>query len=516
MEDLLPTNSAPTLASWRRMAFAAALLAGTALVGTALVGTPLLDAHPALAATGPAFGQGLTTPVNPPRMDTAQRLPDFSALVGQVRPAVVSITAKQKITETAAEDQMDGPFRGSPSPFGNPGHRGRGKEAGGAGFIVGSDGTIITNNHVVAGASAVAVTLDDGTQLPAKVIGRDPRTDIAVLKVAAATPLPYIELGNSRDVKPGEWVIAMGNPFGLGGSVTAGVVSALSRDLGSGPYDQFIQIDAPINPGNSGGPLFTQDGKVIGMNTAILSPSGGSVGIGFAVPSDVIRTVANQIQQNGQVTRGYIGVSAQPVTGATAKALHVPENGGALLAGISPGGAAERAELRPGDVIQSVNSQKVGNPRDLALAVSALKPGDKALLAVARDGTTREVSIQIGKMPDEKQATNDAPNRGNAGRLGLALAPLTPELRDRLDIPDGTNGAVVREIRPDSPADQAGLQPGDVIAGVGGQAVKSPSDTITAVRGALTSGDGTVLLRIIRQGQPLFVAVTADKPDQAG
>ena len=206
----------------------------------------------------------------------------------------------------------------------------------GSGFIIAANGTIVTNNHVVKDATKVIVTLDDGTELQAKVLGRDPRTDIAVLKVTADHTLPYIELGQSRDVKPGEWVVAMGNPFGLGGTVTAGIVSAVSRNIGSGPYDQYIQVDAPINRGNSGGPLFTQDGKVIGMNTAIFSPTGGSVGIGFAIPSDLIRTVSAQLAQSGQVTRGFIGVEAQPLTGATAKALHLPENGGALLAGVVP------------------------------------------------------------------------------------------------------------------------------------------------------------------------------------
>ncbi len=272
---------------WRRTALAAVLMAGTALGGFAV-------GHVSFAATDATPG----APVNPPGSNPTggQVLPDFTNLVGQVKPAVVSITTT--LRTVAAEDdgdqqQMPMPFRGS--PFGGMGPqmhpRGHAVEARGSGFIVDAAGTVVTNNHVVKDAKAVSVTLDDGTTLPAKVIGRDQRTDIAVLKIDAHKPLPYIQLGNSASVKPGQWVVAMGNPFGLGGSVTAGIVSASGRDIGDGPYDQFIQVDAPINQGNSGGPLFTQDGKVIGMNTAILSPSGGSVGIGFAIPSDMIRTV---------------------------------------------------------------------------------------------------------------------------------------------------------------------------------------------------------------------------------
>ena len=296
---------------WRRAGLAAALLVSTTLGGFA-IGYADVPATPGVA-------------VNPPGAEVApQPLPDFTTLVTRVKPAVVSITTTLRPTEAAMEDDgQAGPMPQLPFPFNQMVPRqhqpSRGGEARGSGFIIDANGTIVTNNHVVKDARSVTVTLDDGTTLPAKVIGRDPRTDIAVLRIEAGHPLPFIQLGNSAQVKPGEWVVAMGNPFGLGGTVTAGIVSAVSRDIGSGPYDQFIQIDAPINQGNSGGPLFTQDGKVIGMNSAILSPSGGSVGIGFAIPSDMIRTVAAQLEQSGHVVRGYVGVEAQPVTGATAK-----------------------------------------------------------------------------------------------------------------------------------------------------------------------------------------------------
>ena len=302
--------------TWRRATLAAVLLAGTALGGFAIghaAPTPAVGSQPSSSAA-----ESTGAPVNPPGATVAPHtLPDFTQLVSQVKPAVVSITTKLTDAASEADSQdMQGQQGGPQLPF--PFNQMipqqpqmHAVEARGSGFIVNANGTIVTNNHVVKGAKSVSVTLDDGTQLPAHIVGRDPRTDIAVLKIDAGHPLPYIQLGNSADVKPGQWVVAMGNPFGLGGTVTAGIVSAISRDIGDGPYDQFIQIDAPINQGNSGGPLFTQDGKVIGMNTAILSPSGGSIGIGFAIPSDMIHTVVAQLEQSGHVTRGYIGVEAQ-------------------------------------------------------------------------------------------------------------------------------------------------------------------------------------------------------------
>ena len=389
-------------------------------------------------------------------------------------------------------------------------------EARGSGFIISADGTIVTNNHVVKGAKTLSVTLDDGTVLQAKVIGTDPRTDIAVLKVNAPRPLPFIQLGNSRDVKPGEWVVAMGNPFGLGGTVTAGIVSAVSRDIGAGPYDQFIQVDAPINQGNSGGPLFTQDGKVIGMNTAILSPTGGSVGIGFAIPSDMIRTVSAQLEKTGTVTRGYVGVEAQQITASMAQAMHLKENQGALLAGVQPDSPAAAAGLQSGDVIESVNGTKISNPRDLALNVANIQPGDSARLSVLHDGQTKDMTVKVGTLPNDQVASRDTRNGEHHAQIGLALAPLSPEMRDQLDVPDGTKGAVVQGVQPGSPAESAGLQPGDVIVGVGQQKVTSPAEAARAMRTAMSGSDHSFALRVIRNGQPVFVGVTVGDQDNQG
>jgi serine protease Do len=303
----------------------------------------------------------------------------------------------------------------------------------------------------------------------------------------------------------------MGNPFGLGGSVTAGIVSARGRDIGEGPYDQFIQVDAPINQGNSGGPLFTQDGKVIGMNTAILSPSGGSVGIGFAIPSDTIKTVVAQLEKSGKVTRGYIGVEAQQVTPTMAKAMNLGQDAGALIAGVQNDTPASKADLQPGDVITSVNGQTVKNPRDLAVDVAAIQPGDEAKLQVLHNGQSKAVSVKVGQLPGEQVASSENPQHSQE-RLGLALAPLSPDMRNQLDVPDGVNGAVIREVQPGTPADQAGLQAGDVIVGVGGKSVNSPSEAASAIRSA--TKDHALALRIIRNGEPVFVGVNLDQPNE--
>ena len=510
------SDSARPGRTWRRTALAAVLLSGTALGGYAV-------GHSSFAATNP---QGNTAenstsaqvstgaPVNPNGQNLTQNeLPDFVGLVDKVKPAVVSITTK--LTAEAAQEEGGGagPMQQLPFPFSQmfpQQPQARAVEARGSGFIIDANGTIVTNNHVVKGAQSVTVTLDDGTTLPAKIVGTDPRTDIAVLRVHANHPLAYIQLGDSRDVKPGQWVVAMGNPFGLSSTVTHGIVSAVSRDIGEGPYDQFIQVDAPINRGNSGGPLFTQQGKVVGMNTAILSPSGGSIGIGFAIPSDVIRNVVAQLEQNGKVVRGFIGVEAQALKGSTAKALNLSENSGALLAGVQPDSPASHAGLQPGDVIQQVNGQKVANPRDLAVDVAAVKPGQDAHLTILHDGQTKDVTVHVGQMPNEQTANNEQGGEHHGAQVGLALAPLSPEMRNQLDVPEGTHGALVRGVQPGSPAEAAGLQPGDVIVGVNTHSVNSPADAAREIRSAMNGHDHAVALRVIRDGQPMFVGITSE------
>jgi len=510
MTDLLPTSSktAGTAHGSRRTvrsSLAALLIAGTALGGFA-VGS--LDVHRAYA----------DSPIQP--TGSAQKIPDFTQLVKQVKPAVVSITAQ--IKEGDEDDEGGGMGGGQQMPFPFPfpfgmmpqGHGHRSVEARGSGFIISSDGYIVTNNHVVKGATSVSVTLDDGTSLKAKIIGRDPKTDIALIKVSPKDKLPFVELGESEQVEPGQWVIAIGNPYGLGGSVTAGIVSARGRDIGDGPYDSFIQVDAPINRGNSGGPLLTQDGKVVGINTAILSPGGGgSIGIGFAIPSDTVKEVVAQLRKTGHVTRGYLGVTAQQITPALARALGlpVPPSGppsGALVAGVQSDSPAEKAGIKTGDVLTALNGQKIDSPHDLAIKVAGIAPGTKATLDYLRNNAKQTASITIANLSKGGDNGTSGGNGGNAsnGSIGVGLAPLTPDLRQQLGIDEGVKGVVVRDVRPGSPADQAGIRQGDLIVGVGNQLVSTPHEAVEAVHAALKHGG--VALRIMRDGQTLFVPVS--------
>jgi len=470
------------------------LLAGTALGGYSA-------AHLGRAAGNEDAGGAISVPGR-------RAMADFADLAAQVRPAVVSITSKMEVAEGADSDDDEAPM---PMPRGRGrGHGGgRSGEARGSGFIVDAGGTIVTNNHVIRGATEVSVTLDDGTVLAARVVGHDSRTDIAVLKVKADRALPFVALGDSASLRPGEWVVAMGNPFGLGGSVTAGIVSALGRDIGSGPYDQYIQIDAPINQGNSGGPLFTPDGKVVGINTAILSPSGGSIGIGFAIPSNLVKSVVAELGSTGQVARGFIGLRTQPVAAEMAQALGIEGTAGALVAAVERDSPAAKAGLQPGDVVRAVNTKPVASPRDLALAISAVRPGETAQLDVVRDGTNRNVGVTVARMPGEQRADAGTPEADAPAqpRLGLALAPVGGE-NGAGKASGAEAGALVAAVKPGSPAARAGIQAGDVITNVGSKAVASPADAVSAIR-ATPSGKA-VALRVLRDGQARFVAVTPE------
>ena len=492
--------------------FGAALLATTALGGLAII-----------AAPHGAFAQADVAQPKPGAIDPGQvshPLPDFVSLVNRVKPAVVSITSH--IHPEEDEDAQGGggmpgfgqhgqgfPF---PFPFAMPQQQQRQRtvEARGSGFLIDANGTIVTNNHVVNGATNVSITMDDGTILPARVIGHDKGSDLAVLKVKANHKLPFINLGDSNAAQPGAWVIAVGNPFGLGGTVTAGIVSARGRDIGEGSYDSFIQIDAAINQGNSGGPLFTQDGQVVGVNSAIISPSGGSVGIGFAIPSNTVKSVVAQLEKTGHVTRGYIGVQAQAVNTAMASALALPsgntEDRGALIASVEPDSPAAHASLQPGDVIVAVNGQHIANPRELAINVSQVVPGGHAHLDVLRNGHAQTIDVTVGTLPTDGAGHSTAIAGNDSQGLGVSLSGITPNLRQQLELPDSARGAVITEVKQGSAAEQAGLQPGDVITGVGDRAVSGTADATHAIRDQLHANQA-VALRILRNGQPLFVAV---------
>jgi len=503
--DKNPVIRSPSMSSLksRRAAFAAVLLAGTALGG---LGAALRPAVAEDAANAPA---------RPAAAIVAQRgtaLPGFGDLVAQVRPAVVTITS----TERIQAEQASSPFpQGSEQDqtfrhfFGGntPNSEAHLAKALGSGFIVDAEGHVVTNNHVVDGAAKVVVTLDDGRELDARVVGRDARTDIAVLQVDAGVKLPFLALGDSDKARPGDWVVAMGNPFGLGGSVTAGIVSARGRDIGAGPYDDFLQVDAPINRGNSGGPLFSTDGSVLGVNTAIYSPSGGSVGIGFAIPSNLVKQVVAQLEEHGHLERGYLGVMTQKLSPEIATALKLDHPTGALVAEVEPSGPAAKAGLKPGDVITAVNGTAVGDPRALARHVAALRPSSTATLAVRRDGAEQVLTMTAASLP-EPAADASAPGEpSSGGKLGLALAPINPAAREKLKLSDDVQGAVIAAVRPGSPASEAGLKPGDVLLSVGNRQVASPEEAVQAIRAQQGAKQRAVALRVLREGHGLFVAV---------
>jgi len=382
--------------------------------------------------------------------------------------------------------------------------RGQPRQSLGSGFVISPDGHVVTNDHVIGDAEEIEVVFDGRNRLPASLVGRDPAMDIAVLKVEPPAGMAVAAWGDSDAAEPGSWAIAIGSPFGLGGTVTVGVISARSRDIRSGPYDDYLQTDASINSGNSGGPLFNLRGEVIGVNTAIFSPSGGNVGIGFAVPSRNARAIAEQLIRTGRVERGHIGVRLQELTPALAQALGRPDDKGVLIASVDPGGPAERSGIRVGDVVTQFNGSPVEGGRDLSRVVAAAKPGTQATLTVFRSGQTQQLSIDVGQRPNT--GTGQAPLEAFGRRLGLALAPVPEQARSQLGLEPGTPGLLVQQVEPGSPAAKTGLRPGDVIVSANNRAVSAPADVANAWAEAQRQ-NRPVLLRISRQGQALFVAV---------
>jgi serine protease Do len=353
----------------------------------------------------------------------------------------------------------------------------------------------------------VEVTTDDGKTYTAKVIGTDPRTDLALIKIDGRSDFPYIKFADHTP-RIGDWVLAVGNPFGLGGSVTAGIVSARGRDIGAGPYDDFIQIDAPVNKGNSGGPTFDVDGDVIGVNTAIFSPSGGSVGIAFAIPADTVKSVIAQLKDKGIVTRGWIGVQIQPVTQDIADSLGIKNAEGALVAEPQTGSPAAKAGIKSGDVILSVNGEKVKDARSLARTISAMAPGTSVRLGLLHEGKENTVNVTLGELPKDRQARADtnSEERGTPSsdepKLGLSLAPA-----NKVAGSDSSEGVVVTGVDPSGPAADHGVKTGDVILEVGGKTVSTPADVRKAVGDAHTSGKRTVLMRVKSGDAMRFVAI---------
>ncbi len=473
----------------------AALLATTILAG----GT-VATLHSQSSAAEPA--------ASTPESSATSSVPGFADLVAKVKPAVVNI-ATTEMVQRAEMQQMPNFPPGSPfgELFRNFGRNARpeSRHALGSGFIIDPAGYIVTNNHVVDGATKVTVTLTNGDVYPATVKGRDAKTDLALLKIDAPKPLPYVSFGDSDKAREGDWVIAVGNPFGLGGTVTAGIVSAHGRNINEGPYDDFLQIDAPINPGNSGGPLFDQSGHVIGIDTAIYSPTGGSVGIGFAIPSNLASKIVAQLREHGTVERGWLGIAMQPITPALAKAMDRPNHDGVLVDQIEPDSPAAKADLHQGDVITAVDGKPVKGARELAMMVANVPKDTTTTLTVWRDGHERSVDVKIGSQPSDKMAAADEENSKNP--VGLSLAPLSDATRSELGLDDSAKGVVVEAVTPDSRADQSGLQPGDVIEKVGNDPVASPSEAASRIHAAEREKKEAVPLLVMRDGNTYYLAL---------
>ncbi|HYP57063.1 MAG TPA: Do family serine endopeptidase [Beijerinckia sp.] len=491
----------------RRPAVRVALLGTVAAVAlTGALANTFMSPHPANAAATETSAQ-VIGPVS------------FADVVDHVRGAVVSV--KVKIAETAdAGDEADMPhfapgdplerffkrFGEQGMPFNRPSKPHMG-QAQGSGFIISRDGYVVTNNHVVENATEVALTMDDGKTVSATVVGTDKKTDLALLKIKEAGDYPHVDFAPSTP-RVGEWVIAVGNPFGLGGTVTAGIVSARGRDIGAGPYDDFLQIDAPVNRGNSGGPTFNAQGQVVGVNTAIFSPSGGSVGIGFAIPAEVAENVIASLKDKGTVARGWIGVQIQPVTAEIADSLGLKSNKGALVAEAQANSPAAAAGIKSGDVILGVNGERIDGPRELARKVAALGPGKSADLLYWHDGSEKNVSVKLGNLPNDKEAKLEMSRpqeKSSLASLGLALAPAS-------QVPGaGDDGVVVADIDPEGIAAQKGLKVGDVILEAGGHAVSRPSEISSILSDAKKDGRKAVLLRVKTAEGTHFVAIATSQ-----
>ena len=503
----------------------------------------LMAAAASLAIAG-AIGFGAVATGTAPVLAEAVRVQGvqatgFADVVEKVTPAVVSVRVQAKVD--AASDGSGGPFsfgfdmpgfedlprdhplkrffrefRGDRDFHGDRGPRAERRDerrhgnrertrpvSQGSGFFISGDGYLVTNNHVVKGGQTFTVVLDDGSELDAKLVGTDERTDLAVLKVETDRELTYVSFADDARVRVGDWVVAVGNPFGLGGTVTAGIVSARGRDIGAGPYDDFIQIDAAVNRGNSGGPAFNLSGEVVGINTAIFSPSGGNVGIAFAIPASTAKEVVTNLIENGAVLRGWLGVQIQPVTDEIAESIGLKGGKGALVTDAQADGPAREAGIKAGDVITAVNERNVASPRELARVIGAYAPSTKVEVTLWRGGAEQKVSVELGKLPGESasadtpaQAPDDTASAATLEDFGLTVAPAE----------DG-DGLVVTDVEEGSPAAERGIQAGDVIVSVNSAAVASVEDVDKAVAAAADAGRKAVLVQVSRDEANRFVAL---------
>jgi len=443
----------------------------------------------------------------------------FADLAEQLSPAVVNISTEQVID---VSDQLGPDFQVPDSPLGerfrdflenqDPNAMPRRTATLGSGFIIDSSGIVVTNNHVIEKADEITVNLSDGTALVATILGRDPKTDIAVLKVEPKEPLPFVEFGSSAEARVGDWVVAIGNPFGLGGSVTAGIVSARNREIaGGGPYADYIQTDASINRGNSGGPLFNLDGKVIGVNTAIYSPTGGSVGIGFAIPSDLVASVTKQLSEFGEITRGWLGVRVQVVSDDIAQSMDLPEAKGALVAEVESKSPAAKGGLLAGDLILTFDGKPIDRMRDLPRVVAETKVGARVSVVIVRKGKQKTVQVKVERLKDPEPVIAAVVEKDDLKKttsaMGLSLSELTQDMRTKYSIKDDVEGVLVVQVAPDSPA-VGSIRPGDVIMEVGQEEVSSPGSVVSEVeKTEKQSKEKPVLFLVSRGGAMAFITV---------
>jgi serine protease Do len=452
----------------------------------------------------------------------------FERLAGRLVGVVVNISTTQAPTpaKTAQEAGPSSPGASLDDLFrdffgdkgGAPGQAGSRIASLGSGFIIDPSGLIVTNAHVIANADQITVTLSDDTVLQAQVIGRDAVTDLALLKVDAKTPLPAAAWGESSKAKVGDWVLAIGNPFGLGGTVTAGIISATARDIHSGPYDDYLQTDASINRGNSGGPMFNLQGEVIGINTAIYSPTGGSIGIGFAVPTALAQPIIDQLRTSGKVERGWIGARIQPITDDIAESIGLDKARGALIASIDPASPATQAGLKPGDVILSYDGKPVDRSRQLPRLVADSAPNKPVKLAIWRDGKEVEATLTVVPYDPNRpqpQPQPPAPEQPKppptTDALGLKLAKVSPELRKQFSLPEGLRGLVIVEVPQNSPASSQGLRAGDLVVAAGATPISSPEEMQQQVAVAKKAGRKNLLLRVEREGNFRFITLPIEE-----
>jgi len=470
----------------------------------------------------------------PSRAEAPETTP-FSEVFAQLAARLVGVVVNVSTTQaTVAPNPKGGPEAQLPAPgapldeffrdfFGEKGAPGGPNQPPsrvaslGSGFIVDPSGVIVTNNHVIANAEQITVTLSDDTTLQAEVIGRDSVTDLALLKVESKAPLPAATWGDSTKARVGDWVLAIGNPFGLGGTVTSGIISATARDIHSGPYDDFLQTDASINRGNSGGPMFNLAGEVIGINTAIFSPSGGSIGIGFAIPSAFARPIIDQLKATGKVERGWIGAHIQPVSEEIAEAVGLDKGRGAMIGAIDPGSPAAQAKLQPGDVILAFEGKPIDRSRQLPRLVADTMPDTAVKLSVWRDGKDQEVEIKVAALnPNRPAPPAPEPEKPkpppSIDAFGLKLTKLTAELRKQFSLPETAKGVVITEVPQNSPGAAQGLRPGDLVVAIGHEPIKALEEVQQKVAAAKKNGHKNALVRVEREGNTRFIAL----PFEAG